>query len=135
MLSAVSCISRDFCVAVGSFQAPTGVYPTYGPVKTKTLVESWDGKRWSITPSLGYGKFTSVSCVSPKDCTAVGNDALAESWMGALGRSCQVGWHQVTLRSLWTECLASHRTNAPRLGPWEVRHLWSIGTAPRGPSC
>src|SRR5436190_7774794 len=42
-LSAVSCSSPTFCVAVGTYVAPKS-----GP---KTLVERWDGQRWSILAS------------------------------------------------------------------------------------
>jgi hypothetical protein len=41
----VSCLSSSFCTAVGVY---------YGPSTSdyyQTLIESWDGRRWTIVPS------------------------------------------------------------------------------------
>ena len=93
VLSAVSCVTprASTCFAVGHFSrflAPDAV-----PVKT--LIERWDGKKWSIVPSPNPDgakntELSSVSCTSATNCTAVGYsaavsnhiDALVEHWDG-----------------------------------------------------
>jgi hypothetical protein len=57
--------------------------------RNKTLIESWDGTRWSVVPSpaLGTGNhaLSGVSCVSATACTAAGfrgSKTLIESWDG-----------------------------------------------------
>jgi len=86
-LTGVACVAVNFCVAVGSWSSiATG--------KTQTLVESWNGKTWSVVPSPSpTGPVTAlnrVSCVSTRACTAVGHyedaqnveQTLVESWNG-----------------------------------------------------
>jgi hypothetical protein len=84
-LDAVSCLSALACTAVGYDNGDDGY--------DQTLVESWNGTRWSVVPSPnGDGPddfLTGVSCVSPSACTAVGYDGgdgydstLIESWNG-----------------------------------------------------
>src|SRR5262249_55119702 len=82
-LSGVSCVSATACTAVGSHGPP-------GAGGTNTLVESWNGPRWSVVPSpnpvAGGSVLYAVSCVSASVCTAVGTaggGTLAESWNGA----------------------------------------------------
>jgi len=65
----VSCSSPTFCVAVGSYAASKG--------SVRTLVERWDGRRWSIVGSpnpsgAADSSLNSVSCTSPTHCFAVG---------------------------------------------------------------
>ena len=76
-LVGVSCVSATACTAVGGHN-------------TRTLIESWNGARWSVVPSPGPGPgggfLESVSCVSATACMAVGvhlDMSLAESWNGA----------------------------------------------------
>src|SRR5580700_5553953 len=80
-LDAVSCTSRTFCMAVGSLG------------DTGTLVETWNGNAWTVSPSPSPGgdpdELFGVSCVSPSSCKAVGYDdggpgfkTLVESWNG-----------------------------------------------------
>jgi hypothetical protein len=86
-LSGVSCTSSTHCVAVGS--------AAYPGAATETLVENWDGARWSIvdTPTRGsthHRTLLSVSCVSDASCFAVGrsgddpiaSSTLIERWDG-----------------------------------------------------
>jgi hypothetical protein len=87
--SGVSCTSASACTAVGSFGGRNGG-------QFKTLVESWDGTRWSVVPSpnegpaSGSNELWGVSCRSASACTAVGNiitngnhyKTLVESWDG-----------------------------------------------------
>ena len=85
-LAGVSCTSRVFCMAVGQARKN----------KVLALVERWNGTKWSVVPSprddLGTA-FTSVSCVAPTWCVAVGSygyntprsdvtAALVEVWNG-----------------------------------------------------
>ena len=84
-LAGVSCSLVTACVAVGS--ADNG---TTG----QTLIESWNGTAWTITPSPNTSStldnnLSGVSCSSPTACVAVGNadngtygQTLIESWNG-----------------------------------------------------
>lgn len=83
-LSGVSCVSADACTAVGAV-SPNGT-------ALSTVIESWDGTRWSVVPSPPPGGgLSGVSCVSPGACMAVGfsggesgfHGTLAESWNGS----------------------------------------------------
>jgi hypothetical protein len=66
-------------VAVGSYLADLD----------QTLVETWDGTSWTITPSPNVGTNGSVliglSCPSASFCVAVGvgDGTLIETWDGA----------------------------------------------------
>ena len=86
MLQSVTCRNVASCVAAGSHDG------TFGTV---TLVESWNGSRWSVIPSpnaasQGSNWLTGVSCPSATNCEAVGGYSvqvgvarnLAESWNG-----------------------------------------------------
>ncbi len=80
-LYGVSCVpTTSICKAVGGFSNDTGA--TY----TKSLIESWNGTAWSVTPSPKPGTttnyLTGVSCVSATFCQAVGNYVFVESWNG-----------------------------------------------------
>jgi hypothetical protein len=80
----VSCASATFCVAVG-LEAGKG---------KKTLVEMWNGSKWSVMPSQNPGKgniLEGVSCSGTMSCVAVGStweysfdstSTLVESWDG-----------------------------------------------------
>jgi hypothetical protein len=87
VLNGVSCVSSSFCVAVGYY---------YAGVAEETLVETWNGSSWNITPSPNPTGFNStilfgVSCASPSFCQAVGEYdpdgssevTLIESWNGS----------------------------------------------------
>jgi hypothetical protein len=87
-LSGVSCVSAAACTAVGNKTDSTDLLP-------KTLIESWNGTRWSVVPSPNRGSdgdpLSGVSCVSLAACTAVGTKSigvgfvprtLIESWNG-----------------------------------------------------
>jgi len=87
-LSAISCPSAGFCVAVGS--GPGGA-----------LFERWNGSRWSLQHPAGLearSELDGVSCPSRRACVAVGaagRGAAAELWDGRrwsrLGRPQGVG--------------------------------------------
>jgi hypothetical protein len=75
VLSAISCPSAAFCMAVGSSSQGA-------------LIERWNGSRWSLQPSarLGTGsQLDAVSCPVRRTCVAVGSarrGAVAERWSG-----------------------------------------------------
>jgi hypothetical protein len=86
-LSSVSCTSATSCVAVGAYNNATTT------IREEPLVESWDGTTWSFVASpmpnpsnASLAALSSVSCVSPSDCVAVGRgggtSGLIETWDG-----------------------------------------------------
>ena len=91
-LDGVSCTSATSCVAVGSY---------YQDALTArlTLIESWDGRTWSVVPSPNVtpaSELAAVSCTSATLCVAVGSsgaghgnswptdNSLVESWNGTV---------------------------------------------------
>jgi hypothetical protein len=88
-LSDVSCVSASSCKAVGVDT------PASGP--NQTLVESWNGRKWTImsSPNRGTGDngLTGVTCRSASSCRTVGTfyatpgaisyHTLVESWNGS----------------------------------------------------
>jgi hypothetical protein len=78
-LTGVSCPTPTLCFAAGYSDS-------------KTLIERWNGKAWSIVPSPNNpqwgGQLTDVSCASVKFCFAVGSfsgytiETLTERWDG-----------------------------------------------------
>lgn len=71
-LSGVSCTSPTDCVSVG--------WDLNGPGDDQlTLVASWNGSGWALTPSPNSeasDSFAAVSCVSSRRCTAVGGTLI-----------------------------------------------------------
>jgi Ser-Thr-rich glycosyl-phosphatidyl-inositol-anchored membrane family len=88
-LNRVACTSSTSCVAVG-------FYFDGSSNTNQTLVESWNGTVWSITPSPNQpssnNDLTAVSCTSATACTAVGvsvdgssiAQTLIERWNGTV---------------------------------------------------
>lgn len=78
-LSGITCTGASRCLAVGYYYAPDN--------SRRTLVEAWNGKRWSIRPSPNrageaYSVLYGVSCLRASRCMAVGSTGgrvLAES--------------------------------------------------------
>jgi len=71
----LSCVSRKHCVVVGSG------YPVAG-APTTSFLDVWNGRRWNYTPwagpaGSGNAALSGVSCVSARDCVAIGSDSLA----------------------------------------------------------
>jgi hypothetical protein len=86
-LSGVSCTSAARCVAVGS-------YLNDNNDNGSLLVETWNGRAWTIAPvpQGSGGTLSGVSCATAKSCVAVGYVVkgsgsslvpIAESWNGA----------------------------------------------------
>ncbi len=82
-LLGAACTSSNFCVAVGYYFTSLTV--------NGTLIETWDGTTWSITPSPAPGELAGVQCISPTDCVAVGvtsapfgvSQTLIQTWNGS----------------------------------------------------
>lgn len=70
-LYGISCTGAASCTAVGTSAPPRG-FPE------RALAETWNGRRWAIQPTAQPDQkkiMSSVSCVAPRTCTAVGDDA------------------------------------------------------------
>jgi len=92
-LSAVSCASTSYCVAVGSGARETPSFDATGPFP---VIDAWNGAAWSQASTAGdqagQSELNGVSCVSSSFCMAVGQKystvgkelegALAEYWDG-----------------------------------------------------
>ena len=88
-LAAVQCTSAASCFAVGSFYVSTS-----DSSAERTLVEHWNGTKWSIVPSRNRSDsidngLTGVSCPGTTTCFAVGHSrtnlvtkTLVERWDG-----------------------------------------------------
>ena len=86
-LQGVTCNNPTHCVAVGHTESEDRTF--------QTLIETWDGNTWSVSPSPNQGIFpllSGVSCSSPTSCMAVGaytltnatnGQTLIESWDGS----------------------------------------------------
>lgn len=67
-LNAVSCPSKNYCVAVGNA----------GAINEASVAAHWNGSSWKVlpVPNGPEGELTGVSCTSPTACTAVGNTSV-----------------------------------------------------------
>ena len=84
-LTDVACISVRDCTAVGYYYRASNV---------QTLIERWNGSKWSVTPSPNTNELldndlSGIACVSARSCTAVGyhydghaQEPLVERWNG-----------------------------------------------------
>lgn len=86
-LYGVACVSPRECFAVGRRN------PSQNGAPSGALVERWDGSQWRIqgAPSSSDNSLLAISCVSTRDCVAVGartifrgapSGALVERWNG-----------------------------------------------------
>lgn len=95
-LDGVSCLSASAtdCVAVGT-SAPQG-NPSY---LTSEFVDSWNGRAWAPLALNNDAIFTlqSVSCLSRKDCLAVGTEKSPE---GGYSSGIAVHWNGATWTAL-----------------------------------
>lgn len=91
-LNSVSCASPRFCVAVGTY----GLQIRTRLSSSKTLLEMWNGTRWSVVASRNAGppsdfdSLNSVACYSPTFCIAVGSYA---NYGGAIERTLVEHWN------------------------------------------
>ena len=140
-LAAVSCASTRSCTAVGS--SGSGV-----------LVESWDGRTWSLAPtpaiSGGVAVLNGVSCTSPRSCVAVGDMSssggaaydlrpLVESWDGShwsVAHSPGLGLASATLNGVscasTESCMAVGNDRSTTLAERWDGAVWSV-VASRAP--
>lgn len=131
----VSCVARDFCVAVGHQGKRHGDVP---------LGYLWDGTTWTRTRSLatppGLATFDSVSCPAADLCVAVGYQkdgkrGLAALWNGArwveIGMENVSGSFQSVSCPRIDSCFAVGRTRGGRtlVGRWDGNH-WSAMSSP-----
>src|SRR5207302_527610 len=65
-LNGVACTSGTACTAVGAYSVAPG--------QLITLVEDWNGSKWSIAPTATVlpGTLIGIECLMTSDCTAVG---------------------------------------------------------------
>ena len=86
VLRGVSCSSVTACVAVGEYENGEGV--------EFTLVESWNGKAWTIESSWNGAdsSFRGVSCSSASACTAVGSFKTGEQELTLVERFNGTAW-------------------------------------------
>jgi len=90
-LGRVTCTGAANCYAVGY----AGRGPLTGPGPFATLIECWNGKRWSVVPSpsvIRWSALGAVSCATSADCWAIGvwmrrphgprGGTLTEHWNG-----------------------------------------------------
>jgi hypothetical protein len=83
VLHSVACSSSSYCMAVGEYidKVTQDVRPA---------AEQWNGKAWSLTPvpfsaDAALTNLAGVSCVTSKDCWAVGwsgSNTLTDQWNG-----------------------------------------------------
>jgi hypothetical protein len=93
-LGRVTCTGAADCWAVGY----AGRGPLIGPGPFVTLIEHWDGTRWSIVPSPSVRRssgLSAVSCATSADCWAMG------AWMRPHGTSGPNGTGGGTLTEHW----------------------------------
>jgi hypothetical protein len=100
-LGNISCVGRDFCMALGSYVLPATDYWATIPYGF-----AWHGSRWSRTPlpqpvgAVG-SQITGLSCSTPTSCIAVGyylttpgaGGGLVEQWNGT-------GWADLVALSM-----------------------------------
>jgi hypothetical protein len=122
-LTAVSCKTSSFCLAVGWSQA--------GSHARRPLTEVWHGTRWRVIPDPVRRLFTSVSCASPTFCMARTKAGFA-AWNGtrwtALASQPQPGLQGTVTCGSPTSCMTI--TGGNRIKRWTGRHWQLMG----GPS-
>ena len=140
-LNSVSCVTSTDCVAAGYSTSSTGI--------PRTLIESWNGTAWAVTPSLNFGHvgavLDAVSCTS-NWCMAVGDFGNADvrtfaEWWNANGRVAVAMPNPSNVVNLLTDlsCLSPSRCVA--VGSYGRNHAktlieswngkrWSLVTSP-----
>jgi hypothetical protein len=110
-LDGVAALSSSDVWAVGAHQNYKGMYQE----PQKTLVEHWDGARWSVIASLNPGMFyNSLSAVT----------ALAPNDIWAVGAQGNLQGHSKTLIEHWNGKQWSV-VQSPSVGPFD-NELWSV---------
>jgi hypothetical protein len=131
-LDGVTCVSRSFCVAVGSDGS-----------QRPPLIERWNGKTWTAQPN-GHSAdhfLSGASCASSMSCVAVGRSKVghlkgpfAESWGGNAWSIDPTASPSHTTGALnAVSCRSSSACTAVGNGPLAERwngSSWSIQTLP-----
>lgn len=156
-LLGVSCTSPTSCTAVGT----TGGGYAGGGSPGKTLAEHWDGRAWTVQPTVSPphgGVLAAVTCLSAADCVAVGSAAksskdattlpLAEHWNGhtwslqPTARPAKTGGLRSLSCTSPTFCMAQGSFDNPTSGTLMERwngHAWALLANPKavmaGVSC
>jgi hypothetical protein len=99
IIFSVSCVSATFCVADGQYDTRTS---------GAALIDSWNGRTWARMKAVeprgaSFGALTGVSCVSARNCIAVGFASnasglvtVAERWDGTRWTLTPVRWPRGT---------------------------------------
>ncbi len=128
-INGVVCTSPSYCVAVGySVQLPPGTTPG----TSSTLIETYNGSSWSITPSPdmstvpGAGNIlNAVSCASSSACAALGS-------YGYPVPSCPLGSTTQAKGNLVVATGPLQASKVPSMGYWTVASdggIFSYGNA------
>jgi hypothetical protein len=110
----VSCVSATFCVAVGQYATRSS---------GGGMIDSWNGRSWRLMRAAwprgtSFGALAGVSCVSAKNCIAVGGGGnarglvtVAERWDGTSWALTPVRWPRGTTNAVLTgvSCPAVNR--------------------------
>lgn len=123
MLNSISCLSKTFCLAVGSV----------GQVPMQTLIMTWDGTNWTQIPSPNTSQslansLIGASCVTTTFCVAVGfhNDGtsyltLALTWNGS-------SWAQVPSPNPWRGTSPSQNNSLRSVSCLTESNCTAVGT-------
>jgi hypothetical protein len=152
-LSSVSCSGPNFCAVVGD------AFSNHHP---GTMIDMWDGRRWSLTPSPSPGQepnlgtLLAVSCPSADFCAAVGYYAAAnldeltliEIWNGTswsispspnpsgyshlLGLSCASPRSCDAVGFYLHDCTSRSGGSSVLVEHWDGNR-WSVVLAPQSP--
>lgn len=90
VVTGVSCVSSNSCVAVGWYNTGHGTMP---------FTEVWKESSWSLQTRSKYGSFQAVTCLSAEFCMAVG---------GSFGEPVEETWNGQT----WTEVATANLPDA-----------------------
>jgi hypothetical protein len=103
-LGGVACVSSSFCWAVGASLSPE--------LDATTLMELWNGHKWSPYPQSDAGGLGSVACVAQSDCWAVG------SYIDGYGAHATYAerWTESNEGSHWAEGIIAVPTGARASG-------------------
>ena len=135
-LGGVSCVSRTSCVAVGSATSADG-----GPFRTRALILSFDGTRWSSAPDpapAGSNDYLGAVSCSAEHCAAVGTFHTSASIPrplvvagSILRRSVSVSW--TAAENAWLRQISAYLHRSPaatqKAAVYSVAYL--LGLAPR----
>jgi hypothetical protein len=101
-LPAVSCVTLTECTAAGTYTSSTSctaagwVYGSTTPLSVNALVESWNGKKWTIVatpiPTTGGTWLQGLSCLPSATCTAVGYANYTGTNLTLAEASAGTGW-------------------------------------------